>query len=81
MTTLYFLSGGCLATEVDDSDLIRGLTGEREFLIEERLVSRHWGFLLEEGTDLWDELSSDLREDSSVVRDETAYFKAAISFF
>ena len=27
MKTLFFLSGECLATEVEGSDLIRGLTG------------------------------------------------------
>ena len=29
MTTLYFLSGECLATEVEGNDLIRGLTDRK----------------------------------------------------
>ena len=81
MTALYFLSGECQATEVEGRDLATGLAGTEEVAGGGETSELTLGIFVEEGTNLRSELSSDLRGDSSYVRDETADFKAVISFF
>ena len=52
MTTLYFLSGECLATEVEGNNLIGGLRGREGASGEGETCELTLGISVEEGTDL-----------------------------
>ena len=52
MTTLYFLSGECLATEVEGKDLAIGSAGREEVAGGGETCELTLGIFVEEGTDL-----------------------------